>query len=132
MVSKIFYPFENPAVIRQNFKSDIIRAFKPFVDTKNRITEEKFCEVMEKIDKYIKKDNYERFVFKIFKRHDKNKDNLLDKEELEILMKNFSDPNLTDADINEIYLKMMGSSASGDGIDYKSFFKHSLFREEDY
>ena len=42
-------------------------------------------------------------------------------------MKNFKDPNLNDTDINEIYLRMMGSSDSGDGIDFKSFFSNSLF-----
>ena len=132
MVSKIFYPFENPPIIRANFKDDILKAFQPYLDDQRRISEKKFCEVMEKIDQYIKKDNYQRFVHKIFKRHDKNKDNLLDKEELETLMGNFGDPNLTQTDIDEIYLKMMGSSADGDGIDYKSFFKHSLFKESDY
>ena len=42
-------------------------------------------------------------------------------------MKNFKDPNLNDTDINEIYLRMMGSSDSGDGIDFKSLFSNSLF-----
>ena len=43
-------------------------------------------------------------------------------------MKNFKDPNLSETDVNEIYLRMMGQSESGDGIDFKSFFKNSLFQ----
>lgn len=57
-----------------------MRAFEPYLDDKNRITENKFCEVMSKIDRYIRHDNYKRFVEKIFKRHDKDKDNLLNRE----------------------------------------------------
>lgn len=79
-MSTIFYPFEDPPIIRANFKKDILRAFEPYLDDKNRITEAKFCEVMSKIDRYIRHDNYKRFVEKIFKRHDKNKDNILDRE----------------------------------------------------
>ena len=48
--------------------------------------------------------------------------------EFTILMKNFKDPNLNETDINEIYLRMMGSSESGDGIDFNSFFTNSLFQ----
>lgn len=97
---------------------------------------------MSKIDRYIRHDNYKRFVEKIFKRHDKNKDDLLDKEgenfffsliiffflEFTILMRNFKDPNLEEADINEIYLRMMGASESSDGIDFDAFFENSLFK----
>lgn len=136
MVSTIFYPFENPPIIRANFKRDILKAFEPYLDENKKITEAKFCEVMSKIDRYIRQDNYERFVYKIFKRHDKDKNELLSKEgnllsnpqEFTILMHNFKDPNLTETDINEIYLRMMGQSESGDGIDFKSFFKNSLFQ----
>lgn len=80
LVSKIFYPFEDPPVIRENFYKDIINAFKPHADEQERITEDKFCEIMTKIDKFIRKDNYERFVYKIFKRHDSNKDEFLNQE----------------------------------------------------
>ena len=80
MVSTIFYPFENPPIIRANFKRDILKAFEPYLDENKKITEAKFCEVMSKIDRYIRQDNYERFVYKIFKRHDKDKNELLSKE----------------------------------------------------
>ena len=100
---------------------------------------------MSKIDRYIRHDNYERFVYKIFKRHDKDKDNFLNKEgksnesikfllpllttiEFTTLMNNFKDPNLKETDINEIYLRMMGTSSSDLGIDFKSFFENSLFK----
>ena len=46
LVSKVFYPFEDPAVLRENFKNDIIKAFEPYADAHNKITEDKFCEVM--------------------------------------------------------------------------------------
>ena len=46
LVSKVFYPFEDPAVLRENFKLDIIKAFEPYADAHNKITEERFCEVM--------------------------------------------------------------------------------------
>jgi hypothetical protein len=80
LVSTIFYPFEKPPIIRSNFKNDILKAFEPYLDENKRINEAKFCEVMSKIDRYIRQDNYERFVYKIFKRHDKNKDDLLSKD----------------------------------------------------
>ena len=57
-----------------------MRAFNPYLDQNERIDEKNFCEVMSKIDRYIRHDNYERFVYKIFKRHDKDKDDLLNKE----------------------------------------------------
>ena len=46
MVSKVFYPFEKPEVLRKNFNDDILRAFEPYADAQGKITEEKFCEVM--------------------------------------------------------------------------------------
>ena len=102
LVSSIFYPFDDQ-VFKEHFRSDIMAAFKDYAEPTNEITEEKFVEVMEKIDKYIKAENYERFVYKIFKRHDKDKDENLSKEEFFKLMKNFQDPNLTEKDIEDIY-----------------------------
>ena len=80
LVSKVFYPFEDPDVLRKNFHGDITKAFEPYADQNGKISEDRFCEVMGKIDKYINKDNYSRFVLKIFKRHDSDKDDLLNKE----------------------------------------------------
>ena|SRR3990167_5117145 len=85
LVSKVFYPFEEPEILRKNFHIDIVNAFTPFADSHGKISEERFCEVMSKIDKYINKDNYSRFVLKIFKRHDADKDDLLNKESTFIL-----------------------------------------------
>ena len=79
-MSKVFYPFEDPEILRKNFHIDIVNAFTPFADSQGKISEERFCEVMSKIDKYINKDNYSRFVLKIFKRHDADKDDLLNKD----------------------------------------------------
>lgn len=126
LVSKVFYPFEEPEVLRKNFNSDITRAFEPYADQHGKINEEKFCEVMNKIDRYINKDNYSRFVLKIFKRHDSDKDDLLNKENFTTLMRNFQDPNLTDKDINDIYGSMLKDSKSPDGIDFNAFLKKSL------
>ena len=121
LVSSIFYPFDDP-VFKENFKKDIISAFKDYAEPTNEITEEKFVEVMEKIDKYIRAENYERFVYKIFKRHDKDKDEQLSKQEFFRLMKNFQDPNLTEKDIEDIYNRMVDSSKDDKGgIDYNAF-----------
>ena len=46
LVSKVFYPFEDPEILRKNFHSDIMKAFEAYGDAHGRISEEKFCEVM--------------------------------------------------------------------------------------
>jgi Ca2+-binding EF-hand superfamily protein len=126
LVSSIFYPFDD-TVFKDNFKNDIMGAFKDYAEVNGEISEEKFCEVMEKIDKYIRAENYERFVYKIFKRHDKDKDDNLSKPEFFALMKNFKDPNLTEKDMEDIYMRMIESTKdSKSGIDYNAFLRHSI------
>ena len=132
-MSKVFYPFEDPEILRKNFHIDIVNAFTPFADSHGKISEERFCEVMSKIDKYINKDNYSRFVLKIFKRHDADKDDLLNKDSMGIsdldfttLMRNFQDPNLTDKDIQDIYNSMLKDSKNQEGIDFNAFLKKAL------
>ena len=46
LVSKVFYPFEQPDILRKNFHADIKKAFEPYADSQGKISEEKFCEVM--------------------------------------------------------------------------------------
>ena len=125
LVSKVFYPFEDPVVLRDNFYKDIQRAFEPYANAEGKITEDKFVEVMSKIDKYINAENYSRFVMKIFKRHDTDKDDLLNKENFTQLMKNFQDPNLTEKDIQDIYNSML-KDPQQKGIDYQSFLKKAM------
>lgn len=58
---------------------------------------------MDSIDKYINEETTDRFLYKIFKRHDKDNDNYLNKEEFRCLMKNYKDDNLTESDINDVF-----------------------------
>ena len=82
---------------------------------------------MDNIDKYIRAENYERFVNKIFKRHDRDKDQMLSKEEFTRLMNNFQDKNLMPKDIEDIYNRMReDTTEEGDGIDYLAFLKNSI------
>lgn len=81
MVSNLFYPFDEKGESKTKFKQLIEDSFKTYCHViKDEITEEKFCEAMDSIDKYMNDETVERFLQKIFRRHDKDKDNLLNKE----------------------------------------------------
>lgn len=81
MVSNLFYPFDEKGESKAKFKQLIEESFKTYCHViKDEITEDKFCEAMDSIDKYMNDETVERFLQKIFRRHDKDKDNLLNKE----------------------------------------------------
>jgi len=81
MVSNLFYPFDEKGEAKGKFKQLIEDSFKTYCHViKDEITEDKFCEAMDSIDKYMNDETVERFLQKIFRRHDKDKDSLLNKE----------------------------------------------------
>jgi len=68
---------------------------------------------MNSVEKYINDDTTDRFLQKIFKRHDTDKDGYLNQEgifnlflEFCFLMKNYKDEHLVEKDMLEIYKKM--------------------------
>lgn len=82
-------------------------------------------------------ETVERFLQKIFRRHDKDKDGMLNKEgciliylfflkllEFIALMKNYKDENLTNKEIENIYEGIIQNDAKG--IDFKTFVKYSM------
>jgi len=79
---------------------------------------------MDSIEQYINDETTERFLQKIFNRHDRDKDKYLNKEEFRFLMKNYKDDNITEKDIDEIYDRL----SKGDklGISYDNFKKNSI------
>ena len=80
---------------------------------------------MDSVEKYINDETSERFLQKIFRRHDSDKDGYLSKEEFTFLMQNYKDENLSVADIDEIYKHM--SKGDPKGVDFNNFKKHSMW-----
>lgn len=70
------------------------------------------------IEQYLTDETVERFMLKIFRRHDQDKDGFLNMGEFVILMKNFGDENLTLDDITSIYNDIKETEQ---GIDYEAF-----------
>eukprot|EP01006_Ploeotia_vitrea_P067731 TRINITY_DN98228_c0_g1_i1.p1 TRINITY_DN98228_c0_g1~~TRINITY_DN98228_c0_g1_i1.p1 ORF type:complete len:127 (-),score=2.87 TRINITY_DN98228_c0_g1_i1:212-592(-) len=85
MVSNLFYPNDETGQSRAKFKELIEKAFEDY-STNGTITEEQFCKAMDSIEQYINNETTERFLQKIFRRHDRNNDGYLDKDEFKLLM----------------------------------------------
>lgn len=152
LVSNLFYPFDN-SVYKEHFRMDIMKAFNDFSNKNNEITEENFVKIMDNIDRFMKLEHYERFLYKIFKRHDKDKDNKLSREgktffewksfEFEFapclfnrraskglefinFLKNFKEAMLTEKDLEDIYERFAMDSQVKSGVDFHSFKKNSM------
>ena len=90
-VTKMYYPFKDDH-LHNSLKKDIINALKNYANDKNEITENKFVEVMESIENYSNPDYHVKFLERIFKRYDKNKDGFIDEGEFKHFIDNiFSD-----------------------------------------
>lgn len=78
MVSSLFYPHDENGEAKQNFKQLIEQSFRSYC-FKDEISEEAFCNAMNSVEKYINDDTTDRFLQKIFRRHDSDKDGYLNK-----------------------------------------------------
>ena len=58
---------------------------------------------MDSVDTYIEGECLHKFLYRIFKRHDVDKDNKLNIIEFRKLMKNFEDRTLTDKEVKEAF-----------------------------
>jgi Ca2+-binding EF-hand superfamily protein len=76
-VTKIYYPFKDDH-LHNSLKNDIVNALKEYGNEYKDITEEKFVEVMKSIETYSNEDYHFRFLERLFKRYDKNKDGFID------------------------------------------------------
>ncbi|CAD8132115.1 unnamed protein product [Paramecium octaurelia] len=123
MVSSLFYPNDQNGEAKQNFKNLITQSFKSHC-YKDEINEESFCNAMNSVEKYINEETTDRFLQKIFKRHDSDKDGFLNQQEFVFLMKNYKDSHLTEADMLAIYNRM--SQGDPKGVSYENFKKYSL------
>lgn len=79
MVSSLFYPNDQNGEAKRNFKNLIEQSFKSYC-FKDEISEEAFCNAMNQVEKYINDETTERFLSKIFRRHDSDKDGYLNQE----------------------------------------------------
>lgn len=85
MVSSLFYPHDQNGEAKLNYKLLIENSFKSYC-FKDEISEDAFCNAMDSVEKYINEETSERFLLKIFRRHDADKDGYLNKEEFVFLM----------------------------------------------
>lgn len=76
-VTKMYYPFKDDH-LHKSLKNDITNALKGYANEYNEITEEKFVEVMKSIENYSNDEYHKKFLERIFKRYDKNKDGCLE------------------------------------------------------
>ena len=74
------------------------------------------------IEQYLTEDTVERFMLKVYRRHDQDKDSFLNFHEFSNLIKNFGDESLTTDDIQSIYNDIKESEQ---GIDYEAFKKNA-------
>ncbi|KRX00177.1 hypothetical protein PPERSA_10676 [Pseudocohnilembus persalinus] len=125
MVSNLFYPNDQIGDSRNKFKLLIEKAFEQYSSNNNQeITEDNFCKAMESIEQYVNDETNERFLTKIFRRHDKDKDGFLNLEEFRQLMQNYKDKNVKEEDLNELYQKIcLGNK---DGVSLENFKKFSM------
>ena len=79
-VTKIYYPFKDDH-LHKSLKKDIINALKNHANEEGEINEKSFVEVMNSIENYSNPDYHKKFLERIFKRYDKNKDGFLDEQE---------------------------------------------------
>lgn len=87
MVSSLFYPHDENGEAKQNFKQLIETSFRSYC-FKDEISEESFCNAMNSVEKYINDETSDRFLQKIFKRHDSDKDGFLNLEGILIYKQN--------------------------------------------
>lgn len=76
-MANLYYPFdEGPS--KQSFKNQIENLLREH-SLNGEIKEDAFCELMDKVEKYVNDDSIKQFATKIFKRFDKDKDSVLSK-----------------------------------------------------
>jgi len=78
----MFYPFQDSQP-KETFKKSIEKIFKKYNESdfeeSDVISEKHFCTALDQVDQFITEDTTSRFLFKIFKRHDQDKDDFLNR-----------------------------------------------------
>ena len=123
-VTKLYYPFKDDH-LHKSLKTDITNALKNYSNEYNEITEEKFCEVMKSIENYSNEEYHKKFLERIFKRYDKNKDGFLEETEFYLFIQNIFTEDFISYDAGEIFndllkrFKVVGVRR----IDFETFLK---------
>lgn len=126
-VTRIYYPFKDEH-LHKSLNRDIINALKNYADDDGEINEHNFVQVMQNIESYSNPDYHKKFIERIFKRYDKNKDGFLDEAEFESFVENIFVENFISFDAKKIFHKTLNTyKIPNQRIDLEGFMK--IFNE---